>query len=278
MSVVLALLSSLLWGTSDFLGGTATRRLPAAVVVGLSQAAALVLLVPLALAFGSRPEHLLAGVAAGIAGVLGLGAFYAALAGGTMGVVAPIAALGALLPVAVGLARGETPSTLQVLGIAVAIAGVVLASGPELTGGASPRPLLLACGAAVGFGLVAVLLADGSKGAQGSFVVTLLVMRATSVGLMALALALALARGLPTGVVRGDAWLLIAIGVGDAGANACFAVASRGGLLSVVAVLGSLYPVITILLARQLQGERLRPIQVLGALGTLGGVALLAAG
>ena len=281
MSVLLALLSSLLWGTSDFLGGTATRRLPAAAVVGASQAVALVGLLPLAVLFGAAPSSLWPGIVAGLAGVLGLGMFYAALAGGTMGVIAPIAALGALLPVAVGLARGESPSVVQAVGIAVAIAGVVLASGPELAGGAAARPLLLAVGAAVGFGLVAVLLADGAKASTGAVVVTLLAMRATSVGALLL---LAAARRVRTGhlgqvgIVPADFRLLAAIGLGDVGANAAYAYASRGALLSVVSVLASLYPVVTILLARQLQGERLRPIQVAGALGTLAGVALLAAG
>jgi drug/metabolite transporter (DMT)-like permease len=278
VSVALALLSSLLWGGSDFLGGTAARRIPAASVVGVSQAFALVGLVPVALLVGSRPDHPLAGVLAGLAGVVGLGLFYAALAGGTMGVVAPIASMGALLPVTVGLARGEVPSGLQIAGIVVAILGVVLASGPELSGGASSRPLLLALGAAVGFGLVAVLLSEGSKGPSGAVVVTLLVMRTTSVGVLVLAFLVARTRGLSIGVVPTDLGLLLAVGLGDVGANACFALASRAGLLSVVAVLGSLYPVVTVLLARQLQNERLRGIQVIGTLGTLGGVALLAAG
>jgi drug/metabolite transporter (DMT)-like permease len=272
---VLALLSSLLWGGSDFLGGTAARRLRALVVVGVSQAIALVLLVPLALAFGARPEHLWAGPLAGLAGLVGLSAFYAALASGTMGVIAPIAAAGAVVPVVVGLVRGESPSGLQLAGIAIALAGVVLASGPELSGGAPVRPLVLALVSAAAFGSVAVLVAEGSKGASGAFVVTLVVMRGTSVGLLAL-LWLAWRGGL--GVARGDLVLLTAVGVGDVGANASFAIASRSGLLSVVAVLASLYPVVTVLLARQLHGERLRPIQVAGVIGTLGGVALLAVG
>jgi drug/metabolite transporter (DMT)-like permease len=273
--VVLALLSSLLWGASDFLGGTAARRLRSLVVVGGSQGIALLLLVPLALTLGDRPDHLWAGPLAGLAGLIGLGAFYAALAAGTMGVIAPIAAAGAVVPVVVGLARGESPSILQLAGIAVALGGVILASGPELSGGAPVRPLLLAVVSAVAFGWVAVLVAEGSKGGSGSIVITLLVMRSSSVGLLA---ATWFVRRTDLGLGRADLPLLAAVGVGDVGANACFAVASRSGLLSVVAVLASLYPVVTVLLARQLHAERLRPIQVAGVVGTLGGVALLAAG
>lgn len=274
MAVALALLSSLLWGASDFLGGSATRRLPAAVVVCLSQATALALLVPFVLVVGDRPVHLWAGLVAGAAVAVGLGAFYAALSVGTMGVVAPIAATSAAVPVVVGLARGETPTQLQVAGIAVALAGVILASGPELSGGASRRPLVLAALAAVCFGAVAALLAEGSKGGPGSVLVTLLVMRVVSVTLLGVLLAV---RRTGVGVV-GSARLLLVIGALDVAANAAFAYASRSGLLSVVAVLGSLYPVVTVLLAREVLGERLARVQVAGVGATLVGVALLSGG
>ena len=272
--VALALLSSLLWGTSDFLGGTATKRLPAGVVVFASQLVALVAVLPFVLLLGERPEAVWPGVVAGVAGVVGLAAFYAALSVGTMGVVAPIAATGAIVPVVVGLARGESPSVLQVAGIVVALVGVVLASGPELTGSASSRPLVLAVVAAVCFGSVAVLIAEGSKGPAGAALVMLAVMRVSS--LTALGLVGLFRR---TGSsVRGSVRILVAIGLFDVGANAAFAYASRLGLLSVVAVLASLYPVVTVLLAREVHGERLARVQVLGAAGTLVGVALLSAG
>ena len=275
MPVVLALLSSVLWGASDFLGGLSAKRMQSLVVVGVSQAVALAVLLPLALGLGTRPEHVWAGPVAGVVGLVGLGAFYAALASGTMGVIAPLAAAGGSVPVVVGLARGESPSALQVAGIVVALVGVVLASGPELSGGASPRPLVLAAVSALCFGGVAVFVAEGSKGGHGSIFVTLLVMRTCSVGLLAL---LWLTRRPPLGVSRPDAGLLALVGVGDLAANMTFAFASRGGLLSVVSVLASLYPVVTVLLARQVLHERLRSIQVVGVVGTLGGVALLAVG
>ena len=273
MSVLLALLSSLLWGTSDFLGGTAAKRLHALVVVGASQAFALVALLPLALLLGDQPTHVWAGPTAGLAGLIGLGAFYAALAEGTMGVVAPIAAGGAVVPVVVGLARGDEPSVLQLAGIAIALVGVVLASGPELSGGAGRRPLLLAVLAGACFGIVIVLVAEGSKGGSGSILVTLLVMRCTSVGLAFVGWA---GRRGPPGVVRRDLPALAAIGLGDVSANLTFGLASRIGLLSVVSVLASLYPVVTVLLARQIHHERLRTAQIVGVVAALGGVALIA--
>ena len=301
MPAVLALLSSVLWGTSDFLGGTATRRLPGPVVVGVSQLVALLVLAPLALLVGATgTSYVGPGVAAGLVGCVSLVAFYRALATGTMGVVAPIASLGVAVPVAVGLARGESPAVLQVLGIAAAVVGIVLASGPELSGASGGRPLLLSAVSAVGFGTVFVLIADGSRGGgPGAVVLVLLVMRLSSVLLLALLLAV---RGLPREALspdrpqlgglpddrshrtrrlpvgRTDLPLLAAVGVGDVAANAAYGIASRGGLLSVVAVLGSVYPVMTVLLARQVHGERLRPVQLAGVTAALAGVVLLAAG
>ncbi len=169
--------------------------------------------------------------------MLGIVAFYRALATGTMGVVAPIAALGVALPVFAGIAAGDRPSVLQDLGLAVAIFGVVLASGPELRVGAdapagsrrtSVQPLLLACVAAVGFGLVFVAL---DHGAQSSTVMTLLVMRSVSLVVL---LAAALPTRISLHVVTRDLPLLAVIGVLDVGANAMFAIATQHGLLALV--------------------------------------------
>lgn len=276
MTAVLALLASLLWGGADFLGGTAARRLPSYVVVLVSQGVALVGLVPVALlahGFGRSPGYLGWGLGAGAVGVFALVAFYSALATGTMGVVAPIAALGVVLPVVAGLLSGERPRLAQLMGIAIAVLGVVLASGPEVRpGGTGARPLLLAGAAAVGFGAVILLLAHG---ARSSAVMTLLTMRLASVSLLAVAL---VARRTVPPVGRRDVPLLAAVGIGDVTANACFAVASRSGLLSVVAVLASLYPAVTVVLAREVYGESLRRLQVVGVVGAMAGVVLIAAG
>lgn len=283
MSALLALLSSLLWGASDFLGGTLSRAAPASSVLGLSQLVALVGLVPVAVVTGELAAdraYLLPAAAAGLLGMSALGAFYRALAIGTMGVVAPVASLGVVVPVAFGLLTGEAPSAVQLGGIAVAVTGVVLASGPELrgegTGGAAA--LLLAGYAAFGFGVVLVLIAEG---ATSSVVMTLLTMRLTAVlTLTVLLLALLPRRGADLGLRRSALPLVAAVGAGDVLANGAFALASStaGALVSVTAVLASLYPVVTVLLARQVHGERLRRVQVAGVTGALAGVALLAGG
>src|SRR5689334_202749 len=172
MSAFLALLSSCLWGVSDFLGGTASRRLPVTSVLGLSQLTALLMLVPVATATGALDtprSYLLPAAVAGAVGITALGMFFRALSIGTMGVVAPIAALGVAVPVVVGLARGESPSSWQLAGIAIAVVGVVLASGPELSGegAGGALALVLAGGAAIGFGLVLLLVAEASDGDSG---------------------------------------------------------------------------------------------------------------
>ena len=284
MSAFLALLSSCLWGVSDFLGGTASRRLPVTSVLGLSQLTALLLLVPLAAATGALdapPDYLLPAAVAGAAGITALGLFFRALSIGTMGVVAPIAAMGVAVPVLVGLARGESPSSWQLAGIAVAVLGVVLASGPELSGegAGGVTALLLAGGAAVGFGVVLLLVADASEGDSGAVLMTLLTMRATAVlVLTALLLAVVRRRGWDLQVGRDDALLILAIGLFDVAANGTYAVASRSSLVSVASVLASLYPVVTALLAYRIHGERLRRVQVVGVAASLVGVGLLAAG
>lgn len=281
MSALFALLASLLWGTSDFLGGTAGRRLPVPAVLGVSQLTALLGLLPVAVVageLGADRAYVVPAAAAGLVGTVALASFYRALATGTMGIVAPVAALGVVVPVAAGLLAGESPSALQLVGTAVAVGGVVLASGPELRGRAGGLPLLLALVAAVGFGVVLVLIA---RGAQSSVVMTLLTMRLTSVlVLTAVLVAAAPRRGLEIGVRRTDLSLLAAVGAGDVLANGLFALASSraGALVSVTAVLASLYPVVTVLLARQVHAERLRPVQVVGVVGALGGVVLLAGG
>jgi drug/metabolite transporter (DMT)-like permease len=283
VATALALLASLLWGTADFLGGTAARRLPAMAVVAVSQAVALAGLLVVAAVLGSYDDpagYLGWALAAALVNLVALTAFYAALANGTMGVVAPIAALGVAVPVLAGVIQGDRPAVLQGFGLLLAVGGVVLASGPEVRsrdGSAgrargAHRPLLLAGVAAVGFGTVIVCVAHG---AQTSTVMMLLVMRATSVGALVAIAAFGLVQ---VRAGRADLPILVAIGVGDVGANAAMAVATTRGLLSVVAVLSSLYPAVTVLLARAVHDERLKRVQAVGVLVALTGVVLIAGG
>lgn len=277
MAALLALLSSVLWGGSDFLGGTVSRRLAAPVVVGASQLVGLLAVTAVTAGLGELggpSGYLPWAVGAGLAGLVGLVAFYSALAIGTMGVVSPIAALGVVVPVLVGLLRGERPGTVQVFGIVLAVVGVVLASGPELSGRAGARPLLLAVLAAFAFGLALLFIAEGGR---TSTLMTLVAMRATSVAVMVVVLGAA-ARRTSLGLRAGDVPVITVMGLGDVGANLAFGVASTKGLVSVVAVLGSLYPVVTVLLARVVLAERLARVQNVGVAVALAGVVLIAAG
>ena len=277
MPYVLALASSLLWGAGDFLGGTTSRRLPAVAVVGVSQALALLAFVLVAwltgeAATGMPAQGWLWAMAAGAAGLVGLVAFYAALARGTMGVVAPLAALGVVVPLAVGLLAGERPGAVQLVGAVLGVVGGVLASGPEVRGGASRGPVLLALMAGLAFGLTLVFLARGS---EDSPLLTLVGMRATSV--TALVVLAVVARSLG-GVRRRDLPLLATIGLLDGGANLTYAIATTSGLLSLVSVLASLYPAVTVVLARVIHHERMTRVQDVGVVTAVLGVVLVASG
>jgi drug/metabolite transporter (DMT)-like permease len=286
MTALLALLASLVWGTSDFMGGVVSRRVRPLVVVALAHLIALSTLIVIASATHSLAAgrgYLPWAAAAGAVGLVALVAFYSALSTGTMGIVAPIAGTGAVVPVLFGLASGESPSTLQLAGIAAAVGGVVLASGPELAGrgGGGSRPIVLALVSALGFGLVFVLI---EKGASHDVVMTLLAMRATTVsivGLLGLGYLVKRRRSgpaAPSGLRWRELPAIAIIGWMDAGANGLYGVATRNGLVSVTAVLASLYPAVTVLLARFVERERMRRIQNIGIVLALGGVVLLAAG
>ena len=275
MPVVLALLSSVVWGLADFLGGTLSKRRKAIAVIGGSQSFGLFFASILAIALSLwtwDSTVWLNGAIAGTMGLLGLVGFYTALATGQMGIVAPISSLSAVVPVTIGLAQGERPEAIQLAGIAVALVGVILASGPELKGKVDPRPVLLALFAALTFGICVYFMAQGG---QINPTMTIVSMRATQVVTVVL---IAIAVRSLGGLVKQDLPILAAIGITDAGANILFAFAASLGLLSVVAVLGSLYPIVTVLLAWWIHKERLIPIQYLGIVFTFTGVALISMG
>ncbi len=285
MSALLALSASLLWGLADFGGGALTRRLPALAVVVASQATAAVLLVVAVLATGGLADAgpaLWYAVAAGLIGPFAMLAFYRALALGPMGVVSPLATVGVAVPVGVGLVLGERPGLGQAAGIAVALVGVVLAGGPERGGpAAARRVLVLTLGAAFGFGAVMALIAHASVG--GGLLLVLCVQRLCNVAVGGAALAVTLRRpGAPETAgldraLRGRLPALTAVGLADVAANGTYALASHGSSVAVAAVLASLYPVVTALMARGLLKERLRRVQVLGAGLAVAGTLLLAA-
>jgi drug/metabolite transporter (DMT)-like permease len=273
--IALALGASLLWGVGDFLGGLSSRRLATLTVLAVSELVGWLAVAVVVVA--TRPDAPSAGAAAlaalaGIGGVVGLGGLYRGMAVGAMGVVAPISSAAAILPVAVGLATGDRPGSLQLAGVAVALAGIVLVSreqtdaGPRLAAGVG-----LALLAALGFGSYFVLIDLASDDGVAWAV---LVSRGTAT-VAAVAAAVALASGLP----RASALpALAAIGLFDVSANGLLALALTKGLVSLVSVLASLYPLVTVVLARAVLGERVARTQAAGIGFALAGVALIAAG
>lgn len=275
MAALLALVSSLMWGSADFLGGATSRRLPALAVYGLSQVVGLLALVVVATAWGSwsdDPAYWPYAIGASLLGLVSMVAFYRALAIGPMGIVSPLVSLGVLVPIIVGLFGGERPGAVESLGIALALTGILLASGPELTGAESARPLLLATIAALAFGGMFVLMAQGSA---HSPLMTMTGMRITTVVLMILVWLRVRSVG---GAGRADIPALVAIGLLDVAANVTYGYATTMGMLTTVAVLGNLYPVVTAILAAVVLRERLRPIQYVGVGVAIAGVLSISAG
>jgi drug/metabolite transporter (DMT)-like permease len=307
--VPLGLSSGLCWGAADFFGGIQSRRLPALTVAFWSQlAGALALAIALAIE-GVRPAAtgIAWGLAAGVGSGCALVLFYRSLAEGTMSMVAPISACGAIVPVAAALLTGNQPGVLAALGVLATIAGVILVSrphtparfGPPAVEGdpASParggrRVVAMALGSALGFGLFYVFVDAGAASTAGT---------AATTG--AVAAAAAGSHGSPLWVIAGARMSSLAIlsmialvsrrsalrwpgrrigavalvGIGDTGANLLFAYAATTGNLAVVGVLGSLYPVATVVLARWLLRERLSGGQNVGVVLALTGVVLLTA-
>ena len=288
MTALFALATSLLWGLADFGGGLLTRRTPALTVVVVSQTIAALVLGVVVLATGAWREAgglLWFAVAAGVVGPVAMLSFYKALALGPMGVVSPLGSLGVAVPVSVGLMVGERPGLLQLAGVAVAVVGIVLASGPELRGApVRRRAVLLTLLAAFGFGAVMALISEASTTVTGLFL-ALFVQRVTNVAVGGAALFVSVRRGgraLPEdggrAVVVAALPALAFVGLADVAANGTYAVAAQHGPVTVAAVLASLYPVVTALAARGVLGERLRGIQAAGAGLALVGTVLLASG
>ena len=277
LALAISLASAASWGVSDFLGGLQSRRLSVLAVLAVSQPAGLLLIGVLILLFGADPvsaDKLAIAFLAGAAALGGLGAFYAAMVMGTVSVVAPIASLGVVVPVVFDVAQGEDPGAIQLAGLIVAIAGVVILSYEEHPehGGVARRSIGLAILAGLGFGVFFTGIDVASPDRPGWAILAVRVG-----GVSAVAVAILISRPPMDGVPRAIP-VLVAIGMFDIIANALFAVASTKGILPVVAVGGSMYPAFTIALAHLVLGERLATIQWGGVVLALVGVGLIAGG
>src|SRR4029079_4324538 len=276
----LALLSAVCWGTADFFGGLTTRRNGIVLVGAVSQAAGMVAVgLVIVITHGPMPDGrgFAFGAAAGLCATIGLGALYQGLAVGPMSVVAPITALEVVVPVAVGLIRGDRPSTVQVAGMVLAIAGVVLAARETAADGDVVRGrvpgVVYAIVAAVFLGLLVTFLNEAGKQSAPWAAFSL---RLVSVPWFLVALVVTRSRiRRPS---RADAGAMIGVGVLDNLANVTFAYAGQTRLLALIAVVGSLYPVTTVLLARSVLHDRLSRSQWAGVGTAFAGVALIAAG
>lgn len=275
MAILLALGASLTWGLSDFFGPVKARTLGTLRVLFYVQIGGLVAIALIVAIRGKGPADstVLLAIPAAISGTLGFYAYYRGMAVGAMSVVAPIAGVSAIVPVTVGVATGDRPSVWQLLGIACALLGVFLAAreprrgGPRIAAGVG-----LALLAAIGFGgYFPPMHAAG----HADFWWASLLFRITSTSVIMTAIAI---RRPSLNVTPVQVPLLLLIGIGDMLGNMLFAAASSSGLVSITSVLASLYPIVTVVLARIVLGERVARSQEAGVALTLAGVALISAG
>ena len=273
-AAALALAAAASWGVGDFFGGLKSRSLNPVAILIVAQPIGLTLLAIWVAVRGQGPpgSSVLWACLAAVLGTTGLIAFYKGMAAGALSIVAPIAGAGAAIPVIWGLAHGDHPSGYQELGFAAALIGVVLASFER-------RPEAARLAAGVGWAVIA-MLAFGAyyipmhEASHGDFLWAAFVFRLTSTTLIAAAWLVLR----PPRARRADLPVLASIGILDTGGNVFFAAASARGLVSVVSILASLYPVVTVLLARAVLHERVHRSQELGIVLALAGIVLISAG
>ncbi len=276
MEVLLGGLSSLLYGVADFLGGEASRKVTAATVVVWSGILAFPFLLVVGLLVGGDAGlgDYLFGAASGMSGAVGLVMLFAGLARGRAAVVAPLAAaLGAVVPVVVGILSGDRPSTTAWVGVALAVPAIALSAWVEDAGGSVRAGLLYGTVAGVSFGAFATLIAQTSQDsnllplivARGSLVV--LIVALATVGVWAV-----------ERFSKAPRSLVVANSILDVTANVSLLYALRAGSLALAAVAGSFYPAVTVILARTVNGEHLRKRQMAGIALTLLALALIALG
>ena len=275
-AIVLALGASLSWGLADFFGPLQGRKLGVLRTLVYVEIAGLLVIALIVAVRGAGPQSAVAllAIPAAISGTLGLFAYYRGIAVGAISIVAPIAGVSAVVPVIVGIASGESPSGLQLTGIACALIGVFLAAREPRQGGEAKLAagVGLAILAAIGFGgYFPFMHAAGNA----DYWWASLIFRLASTGVILVAVAVQRpALGVPARILP---WLAL-IGFGDMFGNLLYAAASTSGLVSVTSVLASLYPIVTVVLARIVLSERVARSQEAGIGLTLAGVVLISAG
>jgi drug/metabolite transporter (DMT)-like permease len=278
MASLLALLSSAMWGTADFFAGRLSKKHNPFAVLGFSQVYGLLVGIFIVVVSGSWQGKvfgfdgfLIPGALAGFFGYIGLACLYEGLSTGRMGVVSPISSLSTVIPLAYALITGDVLSFITAVGVVIAVIGVFCASGPELSQGLPIKPLLLALGAAAGFGLALTFIAIGS---QSSALLTMVSMRGATF-FVTIALAI---KFKTTGKFDKKAMpLLFFIGAADFIANLLLGIACTKGLVSVAMVFGSLYPIATAVLAYKFLQERLHKVQYVGIALAVTGVSIISA-
>ena len=278
MASLLALLSSAMWGTADFFAGRLSKKHHPFAVLGFSQVYGLLVGILIVVVSGSYQGkalgfdgYLIPGALAGLFGYIGLACLYEGLSTGRMGVVSPISSLSTVIPLAYALITGDVLSAITLVGVAIALIGVFCASGPELSQGLPIKPLLLALGAAAGFGLALTFIAIGS---QSSALLTMVSMRATT---FFVTISLAIKFKTTGNFDKKTMPLLIFIGAADFIANLLLGIATTKGLVSVAMVFGSLYPIATAVLAYKFLRERLQRVQYVGIALAVAGVSIISA-
>jgi drug/metabolite transporter (DMT)-like permease len=285
MVVLLGLAAAVLYGSGDFLGGMVSRRAHVLTVLTLVETAGVIAALAVA-AISPGPASLAGlawGVSAGLVGGLGLIIFYTGLAAGPMSVVAPVSGLvSTVLPVAVALAEGERPGVGVYAGALLCLVAIVLASAADDTGGGTGparrparlgRAIAYGTASGVSFGLFFLLIRNAGQSGE------VWPVAAARIGELAVVLAAAavLRPGLRRGLGGGVPLAAAGAGVIDVLANICYVAATRTGAFGLAVVLASLYPGVTVLLARVVLGERLRWIQRVGLGLAAIGVVLVAA-
>jgi drug/metabolite transporter (DMT)-like permease len=273
-AIFLGLMSAISWGAGDFCGGLTSKRNSAYSVVFVSQLAGGAMLTATAWLLGEplpAAADLLWGAGAGLAGLSGIIALYRGLADGRMGIVSPMAAVvTAIIPVLFGLWSVGAPGTPQLVGFGVALLAVWFVSRGDSASPARPRDIGLGLFAGVGFGVFFVIIGHTSDTAVFW---PLVAARATSLCSLLVFMRITRRRVLPPP----NQWPLLALtGMLDTGGNVLYALAARAGRLDIAAVLSSLYPASTVLLARVILKEHMVRLQQVGVVGALVAVALIA--